>query len=97
MVLVDGHQISLPLRVSSSNPISVNNVTWLCVVSTGPNKGKQNKGVCSTKGRGTEQRTGTNNSNLLNTTLLKIPTIKKICTISLARISNVSTSSQLLV
>ena len=48
------HQISSPLRVSSSNSISGINVASLCVVSTGPDKGKQNKSVYSTKGSGIE-------------------------------------------
>jgi len=59
-----GHQISLPLRVSSSDStISGINVASLCVVSAGPNKGKQNKSVHITKGSETEQTTETNNLN----------------------------------
>ena len=58
-----GHQISLPLRVSSSDSIFGINVASLFVVSTVPNKGKQNKSVYSKKGSETEQATETNNSN----------------------------------
>ena len=63
LCLYKGIRFPLLLRVSSSDSISGITIPSLCVVSTCPNKGKQNKTVYSMKGSGTEQATETNNLN----------------------------------